>query len=235
MTTEQCSYENQLKTWFIKDDKLLVKSLDKSVHEIADEMQREPIEILLHLMDERAQEYLAKEGFHFEFDRGTEEEAELFGLALAGVPLGPALLWCAAAPKRPTAQELQSMMTGPDMRPAMNQVRELGIWFSKASELEDLQFLEETMPEEITQAAIEDLLEKFQPPTPSVIRMYVEGELPEDKAPYKRAVAKGPHKNYTSKYASKSPRKSTGSKWGKRSYRRSYRSKSGYAKKSRYA
>lgn len=219
------------KAWLIKDDALIAKSLDKSITEIAALLQRDPLDVLRHFSDDRAQDYLAKAGHSFDFIPGSEEEAELFGLAMAGVPLNAALLWCSADERRPDANTLQSMMPDGDCRPALHMARELGIWISRAGEIDDLRFLEEAMPTEITQAAIEDLLDGFQPPTPGIIRQYVEGELPKDRATYAWYVEgrAAPQRTYASRskgYSSRKPRRTSGRRFssnrGRTRSRRAY-------------
>jgi hypothetical protein len=217
-------------TWIIKDDRYIAQSLDLSIHHIAAHLERDPLDVLRHLADERAQGYLAKAGHPFAFEPGSEEEAELVGLCLSGVPLGAALLWCAADADRVDAATLKGMMPEGDLRPAIHQARELGIWFSRADEVDDLQYLEESMPAEITQAAIEDLLSQFQPPTPGLLRLYVEGQLPAEKGSYaflssSSCSSASTRRSYGSKSRSHSyskPRRSSYKRYSKpRAYRRS--------------
>lgn len=163
--------------WLVKDDKAIIDGLGLSVFDIAERMERDPMSVVKRLSEERPSTLLAKAGYAFEFEQGSEEEAELLGLTLSGVPLGKALLWCAASDKRPSAEELEGYMKDGDRRPALHQARELGIWISGSSDIEDLQYLEQTFPAEITEAAIADLLAQFQPPTPSVILQYAEGAI----------------------------------------------------------
>ncbi len=64
---------------------------------------------------------------------GSEQEAEFFGLALAGVPLRMSLQWCSAIDVqdvRPTVEQLRSAMTGPDLRPGFLVASELGLPFT---------------------------------------------------------------------------------------------------------
>lgn len=164
-------------TWLVRDDKAIVDGISLSVFEIAGRIERDPMSIVKRLREERPAKLLAKAGFEFEFDAASEEESELLGLALSGVPLGKALLWCSASEGRPSAQELSEYLKDGDCRPAMHQARELGIWMSSSADLQDMMNLEETFPAEMTETAIEDLLAKFQPPTPSIILQYAQGEL----------------------------------------------------------
>lgn len=163
--------------WLVKDDKAIVDGIELSVFEIAERIDRDPMAIVKRLREERPTKLLAKAGFEFEFETASEEESELLGLTLSGVPLGKALLWCSASDGRPSAQELSEYLKDGDCRPAMHQARELGIWMNSAAELQDMMSLEETFPAEMTETAIEDLLAKFQPPTPSIILQYAQGEL----------------------------------------------------------
>lgn len=209
----------------------MVQSLGITTHEMAAHLQRDELDVLRHLADERIQGFLSEAGHPFEFERGSEEEAELVGLCLSGVPLGAALQWCAADEGRPDAAALKNMMAEGDLRPAIHQARELGIWFSYAHEAADLQYLEESMPAEITQAAIEDLLSQFQPPTPGLLRLYVEGQLPAERTSYQfladsRSSHAGASRSYA--YGSKSRSRRYGSKKPRRSSYRRYSKPSAY-------
>lgn len=163
--------------WLVKDDKAIIDGLALSVFDIAQSIERDPMAVVKRLREERPITLLAKAGFAFEFDEGSEEEAELLGLTLSGVPLGKALKWCAATDDRPSAGELAGYLKEGDLRPAMHQARDLGLWVSSADDLDTLRDLEETFPEEVTRAAIEDLLASFQPPTPSIVFQFARGEL----------------------------------------------------------
>jgi len=164
-------------TWLLKDDKAIIDGLELSVFGIAQCIERDPVAIVKRLREERPAILLRKEGYAFEFDEGSEEESELLGLALSGVPLGKALKWCSASDDRLSAEELEGHLNQCDLRPAMHQARELAMWISSADELDALRVLEETFPEEMIRAAIEDLLASFQPPTPSIVLQYAQGDL----------------------------------------------------------
>jgi len=75
---------------------------------------------------------------------GSEQEAEFFGLALAGVPLCMALKWCSATEatdERPTEQELACAMTAPDLRAALMLASEAGVAVHRDDQLLMLQTL----------------------------------------------------------------------------------------------
>jgi hypothetical protein len=222
--------KNATKAWLIKDDKAIIDGLGLSVFSIAESIERDPMDVVKRLCEERPATYLKKAGIEFEFEPDSEEEAELLGLTLSGVPLGKALLWCAASEDRPTAKELAGFMKDGDARAAFHQARELGMWVSSSSELDDLKYLEETFPAEITEAAIADLLTQFQPPTPAVILQYAEGEIAQEEAditlPQASATRK---KSYGSTRTSGTYRRKRS--YGRSSYSKSYGRKRSYARK----
>lgn len=188
--------DRTLLNWLIKDDKTLTSGLALDVYKLAEQLHREPLSVLRRLMDDRVIPVLTKKGLNFEFEPGSEEEAEFFGLALCGVPLNEALCWCMGLEARASGEKLNAMMTSPDFRPATHLARELGIWFTHTHEMADMRFLQE-MPTEITQAAIEDILERFDAPTPDQIMRQIEGIEPEPERPYVWAIRNQPNPTST--------------------------------------
>lgn len=222
-------YPKTLATWLVCDDKALTSSLDKDVFALAAQLEREPLSVLRRLREDRAAESLAKAGVDFQFEHGTEEEAEFFGLALSGMPLIHVLRWCLGSQERLDPEGMAANMPHGDCRPSLHMAREVGIWFSRAEEVETLRALEETMPPEIIQEAVREILSRFDAPTPGLVMRCVEGEAPPKDRPYKWYV-EGQNSGCTSRtYASKAKRRSPKAK-------KSY-SRSGWKprKKSRYA
>ena len=166
--------DRTLAAWLIKDNKLILSSLDLNIFDISNQLHREPFSVISHFMDDDIVNGLSKKNIDFEFEHNSEEEAEFMGLLLAGVPVKPALLWCSAHQDRPASVELASLMTRPDMRSKLYMVRECGIWLSNASQIEDIIDIED-FPEEIISAAVEDILAHFDAPTPFNVLQTLEG------------------------------------------------------------
>lgn len=219
--------------WLVKDDKAIIESIDLTVFAIATRLERDPIAVVRRLSEERPATLLEKAGYAFEFEHGSEEEAELLGLTLSGVPLSKALLWCSASDKRPSAQELAGFMKEGDRRPALHQARELGMWVGGAEDIDDLVYLEQTFPAEITEAAIADLLSQFQPPRPGVIVQYAEGEIGQEEIRIDMGL--GASSTRGKKRSTASGRRRSYGRSGKRSYAKRKYSSSGRSRSAMYA
>lgn len=214
------AYEKTLLSWLVKDDKALIESLDMDVFSISCALDREPISVLRRLKEDRAATALEKLGLAFNYESGSEEEAEFFGLALAGMPVSKALMWCLGHQDRPSREEMSELMPFGDCRPALYMARQTGIWFSRADEIETLCSLEESMPEEIIQEAVIEILGRFDAPTPDLVQRCVHGEAPAKERPYKWYV-EGQNSGCAPRtYASRARKKqsSRGRSFGKRSY-----------------
>jgi hypothetical protein len=124
------------------------------------------------------------------FSRGSDEAREFMSLALSGVPLLMASLWCASAASRPSEVELCRWMqaSGGDLRPAFELADELGLWVAGAEQLTGLRFLVAESRAEVTRAR-DILRERFDAPTPNAVAQIVLGvPLPRESA-YPWAVA----------------------------------------------
>jgi hypothetical protein len=182
-TTKVKSLDRTQSAWLVRDDEKLIDFVlggkeDVSVFEMAEVLHREPISVLCRLRDGELATMVG-----FEFAPGSEEEAELFGLALSGVPMGTALRWCLADDDRSSAVELRAAMTTPDLRPAMNLVRDLNLWFNQVTQLEALRVLASQPLDEVKQA-VAAVLARFEPPTPQVVAQQLFGVPPIAAKPY---------------------------------------------------
>jgi len=158
--------DRTLAAWLKKDEKSLLSGLKSGldVFELGLDLNREPLSVLAHC-DELGL---------FEFDAGSEEEAEFVGLALSGVPLGQVIPWCLAEPGR--TRDLESLMKIGDMRPALHFARERGIALVRAESLDDLFWVMEQPVEQID-AAIRSLGHRFDVLTPRTLREQLSGQV----------------------------------------------------------
>jgi len=218
-------------TWLVRDDKLLVSSLALDIYAIAASLQRDPLTVLQRLAATGVSDALQLQGLDFEFDQGSEEQAELFGLALSGIPLKAILQWCLAKDDRPTTAQLIAMMSTADFRPAMYMARELGICFSSLNQIDGLRELEQVWPHEIVQAGVEAVIANFDIPIADNVLARLEGDPVPRAKPYpwfdinasSKEMPKGKKRSYPRK--TKSTRTTT---W--KPYRKSRRT---YATKKR--
>jgi hypothetical protein len=163
-----------LSAWLKSDDKKLLAAIDGglSVHEVSEELEREPVSILRRISAIGA----------FEFEIGTEEWVEVMSLALSGVPLQDVIAWCSAAEERMPYELLDAMRSGPDQRPAFDLARELGIEIAALNAIADLQWLVE-QPDEIRAgypAAADRVAGRFDVLTPATLKSEVLGLAPVD-------------------------------------------------------
>jgi hypothetical protein len=200
--TEQ---DRTLSAWLVREDATVVDNLHLDVYNLAQILGREPMSVLRHLREDRIFSALERIGMAFEFEPGSEEEVELFGLALAGVPLASTLAWCLARADRPHHDELLSMMSQEDFRPGMEMARTQGIWFASINDVESMRFIGD-MPAEIVQEAVADLLDKMEAPTARCVMDRLEGVEPAQPQPSKWTGA-SPGANAT--YSRKSRRTSS--------------------------
>ncbi len=136
---------------------------DCTIHALASKMQRSPLEIAHHVLDSDITEMLG-----FDAPTGSEEEVEFLGLTLSGVPLHAALRWCTADESRPTAAALAAMMTSSDMRPALDLARVTGMWICRPGDVDVLSLLA-LQPLADVQRAVQEVIDRFDVPTPSVV------------------------------------------------------------------
>ena len=184
-STKPATEDRSHSAWLVRDDKLLAGSLHLDIYAIATALQRTPLTVLQRLLEPRVKDALALQGLDFEFERGSEEQAELYGLTLCGVPVVKTLQWCLAKDERPTTSQLVTMMTTADFRPAMYMARDLGICFSDVDQMDDLRALEQDWPLEIVQAGVEDVMARFSIPTAEAVLAVLDGEPQERAKPYK--------------------------------------------------
>ncbi len=136
---------------------------DCTIYVLASKMQRSPLEIARHVLESDITEMLG-----FDAPTGSEEEVEFLGLTLSGVPLQAALRWCTADESRPTAAALSAMMTHSDMRPALELARLTGMWICRPADVEVLSLLA-LQPLAEVQRAVQEVIDRFDVPTPSVV------------------------------------------------------------------
>lgn len=163
-----------LSAWLKSDDKKLLASIDGglSVHEVSEELEREPVSILRRISAIGA----------FEFEFGTEEWVEVMSLALSGVPLQDVIAWCSASEERMPFELLDAMRSGPDQRPAFELARELSIEVANVHALDDLQWLVD-QPATIRvcyAAAAARVVGRFDALTPAMLKSEVLGLAPTD-------------------------------------------------------
>ena len=175
-------YARTLSAWLARDDDKLLEFVfggddDVSLYEMSEALQREPFSVLCRLREGELSTMAA-----FDFERGSEEEAELFGLALAGVPIGMALRWCVGADDRPTTAQLEAAMTRPDLRSALTMAREADLWVCNTSQVTALLFLVQ-QPIHLVLAAVRSVVDRFDAPTPNVVAQQMFGVIPNQGYP----------------------------------------------------
>ncbi len=151
MTTQQLKQQQQqeyartLYQWIAKDDRALRDGIEKGldVFAIASSLSREPTSVLRRLSDADI----------FQFEDDSDEQIELFALALGGVPVGEVVLWCSADLRRKTLGAIEAMRKGPDLREILCLAREHHVWGINAGALDELQWLAMQLPSTIAEAA----------------------------------------------------------------------------------
>lgn len=160
--------------WLKREDDLLFNICmgmheDLSVLDLAARMSRCPMDVARHVLDGEVPDMIG-----FSAEPGSEEEAEFLGLALSGVPLQASLQWCTASEGRPTSAQLQEMMAGPDMRPALSVAVSAGVWLSGMVNIQALTFLANQPLGDVVNAA-QAALDRFDAPTPTVVAQQMLG------------------------------------------------------------
>lgn len=163
-------YPKTLDAWLKKEEKVLLDGLTtgRDVFEIANDLGREPTSVLRQLDAVGS----------FEFEQGTEEQIEIYSLGLSGVPLGEAVLWCNAAPKRLRMEALNVLRKLPDPRSALEMAQRHGFWRVLAADLDDLRWLA-LQPDATVKAAVEACLDRFDAVTARTVRDQMSGVLPD--------------------------------------------------------
>jgi len=203
------AYPRSLYQWLPKDERLLRDGIcdGKNVFEIASQLDREPTSVLQHLSELDA----------LAFESESDEQVELFALALGGVSLAKTILWCIADPDRPTYAEIEAMRSGPDLREILSFVRERHIWGVNAFTLPHLQWLCTQSSAAIAEAA-DAIAARFDAVTPKTLRDQLCGVKPEAVVDVPSRRYKGA-KTATGMTVTKRTRKG-GSSYSKRRYSR---------------
>ena len=169
MNADVLDWSRNLHLWMKADDRNLLAGIDAglSVHEVAEDLQREPISVLNRISTLGT----------FVFASGSEEWVEVMSLALSGVPLQDVIAWCSASDERMPYELLEAMRSSPDPRLAFELARRLGLEVANVSALPDLVWLAK-QPEQ-TQlgyaSAAERVLARFDALTPTTLRHEVLG------------------------------------------------------------
>ena len=165
-------FPRTLKAWLKTDDRSLLAGIDAglSVHEVAEDLQREPISVLKRISTIGT----------FSFLDGSEEWVEVMSLALLGVPLQDVLAWCSAFEERMPYELLDAMRSSPDPRSAFELARQLAIEVANVAALPDLVWRADQPAQ--TQlgyaASSERVLARFDALTPTTLRQEVLGLAP---------------------------------------------------------
>lgn len=132
MSTVLDRYPRTLSAWLKCDDKMLLNAVanGQSVLEVAEDLQREHVLVLVRLNDLRL----------FEYTAATEAWAEFMGLAMAGVPLQVVIDWCTGSPDRLDAADIDDMAMG-DLRPEFYLAYETGMVVANSDAVADLSWL----------------------------------------------------------------------------------------------
>lgn len=168
-------FPRQTAEWLKKDEAALVKAIKarQTINEISAALQRSPASVLLRLDACGV----------FEFERGSDEEAELFGLCMAGVPVLEAVRWCAASDERLPFAQIDALRSGADLRPAFYLARDCGLWSAVTAEQQDLAWLAKQSSHSIA-AAAKQLREAYDAPTVRRVRETIESPSSCPAQPY---------------------------------------------------
>lgn len=159
-------------------DKVMEMGSLVTVFGLAAKFGRDPVLVALHILEGDLPEMCG-----FEAPIGSQEEAEFMGLVLGGTPVSLALRWCSATPEqedRPTSLEVDVSLVYGDMRPAMNRVRELGVWMTAHKQLEYAQML---LDFDISDEhkAVAFLVDRAQALSPELVFQQLCGALEEER------------------------------------------------------
>lgn len=154
------------KKWLKKDEKEVLTGFKdgQDIFELAFGLDREPLSVLRHF-DELGL---------FEFDEGSDEGVEFFGLALSGVPLNEAVLWCLADDAR--ASNIDDLMKIGDMRLTLHFARDNSIHISSATEVDTLSTLMRH-PFDLLSGAIRSIAHSFEYLTVTTLAHQVEARV----------------------------------------------------------
>lgn len=189
-------YPRTLYEWTASADKALKTAIasGKTVYELAQSLQREPVSVLRRL----DQLDLCP------FEEYSEEWAEVMSLALANVPLEFVIGWCTAAEYR-LPYEMFASFSERDLAPAFALARDLHIIVANADALDDLVWLAE-QPHSMTQRysqACTVIQESFDVITPTTLKHQVLGITPPRPAPFITPVCDAPRTSTQRTYRKK--------------------------------
>lgn len=229
------STKRQHLDWLEREDNHLLESIlagkkDPTLVDLCTKFSRDPISVLAHLRDSDIPDMLG-----FEQPAGSEEEAEFNGLALSGVGLRAAFLWCTASDDRPSAQMLSDAMAQGDLRDLMHLARNHRLVLTCADDLTALQSVASRTEAEI-RAAVAAIALRFDIATPRQVLNQLTGKLAIEKTfdwSCPQSKKKG---SYLKKSATGASSKRTGTR-RKRTYSGSYAGTTTYkpARKSRWS
>lgn len=154
-----------LSAWLKRDEKTLLKGIKDGMDmfELAFDLEREPLSVLRHICEDDGP---------FECEMGSDEQVEFFGLALSGVPLDQAILWCDADKDRP--DDIESLMKIGDMRPALHFARDFGVCMANADAMDDLCWIM-SQPAKAIAAAIKSIGHRFDIVTTQTLKDHLTG------------------------------------------------------------
>ena len=224
--------------WLEREDNHLLESIlagkkDPTLVDLCTKFSRDPLSVLARLRDSDIPDMLG-----FEQPAGSEEEAEFNGLALSGVGLRAAFLWCTASDDRPSAQMLSDAMAQGDLRDLMHLARNHHLVLACADDLTALQALGSRTDAQIKKA-VAAIVQRFDIATPRQVLDQLSGKVAIEKAfdwSCPQSKKKGSYLKKSATGAS-SKRSTTGTTRRKSSYSRSYSGTSAYkpARKSRWS
>lgn len=170
--------------WTDRQDTIVLERIfgdqEVTVYELSAEFAKDPVLIIERII---GSEIPAMAGI--EIDQDSQEKAEFMGLTLSGVPIKLALRWCAATCEqvdRPLWIEIEKSMTRADLRPAMNLVREVGLWFTSISQIEALEWLLDCDFDHVCEG-VQGVLARVDAPTPDVVFAQLLGAFENEALP----------------------------------------------------
>lgn len=152
-----------------KDEIVLMAGLSDglSIFEIATTLSRDPCN-LLRMLDTLEL---------FEFDCWSEEESELYSLALSGASIADVLQWCLGLDGRKLrADVLSESGTGEDLLPALTARREHQIVGMGLDVVADLRWIAE-QDQQAVSTAVTALVDAIEPPTAKLVRQVMSGQV----------------------------------------------------------
>jgi len=159
--TEAVTYPRTLFAWLKRDVDAFRDGVEArlDVFELAQRLGREPFAVLQHLDTTGL----------FSCEPGSEEEVEVFSMALSGIPLVEAIRWCAAEPNRLHFAVLDSLRKSEDPKAGLLLAREHDIWGVNAAALDDLRWLAQ-QPSDAVAAAAAAVRASYEAPTCATLR-----------------------------------------------------------------